>query len=80
MKADLSQFCESAVFVFGSNRQGIHGASAARWAVTYRGALVGHGIPMEVCQNSPQCFACSRAAVQGAVKRRYCSRADHSEF
>ncbi len=43
MKADLSQFCESAIFVFGSNRQGVHGAGAAKWAAMYRGALAGLG-------------------------------------
>lgn len=41
MSINLSAFCEGAVFVFGSNRQGIHGAGAARWAATYRGAIPG---------------------------------------
>lgn len=49
MKPDLSQFCESAVFVFGSNRQGVHGAGAARWAATYRGALAGQGEGLAPC-------------------------------
>ncbi|MDD3759759.1 MAG: SLOG family protein [Acidithiobacillus sp.] len=40
---NLSQFVESAIFVFGSNRQGIHGAGAARFAQQYRGAQSGTG-------------------------------------
>ncbi|MGC9217521.1 A1S_2505 family phage non-structural protein [Acidithiobacillus sp.] len=43
MSGNLSAFCERAIFVFGSNRAGIHGAGAARWAVTYRGAIFGQG-------------------------------------
>ena len=31
------------IFVFGSNRQGIHGAGAALWAKKYRGAIQGQG-------------------------------------
>ena len=40
---NLSHFSESAIFVFGSNRQGIHGAGAARFARQYRGAQSGMG-------------------------------------
>lgn len=31
------------VFVFGSNRKGIHGAGAALWAKKHRGAIQGQG-------------------------------------
>lgn len=34
---------DNAVFCFGSNRQGIHGAGAAKWAKQYRGAIQGQG-------------------------------------
>jgi hypothetical protein len=40
---NLSLFAEQAVFVFGSNRQGIHGAGAALFASRYRGAQAGQG-------------------------------------
>jgi hypothetical protein len=40
---NLSQFVEQAVFVFGSNRQGIHGAGAALFAARHRGAVLGQG-------------------------------------
>jgi hypothetical protein len=40
---NLSRFVEQAVFVFGSNRQGIHGAGAAWFASRYRGAQAGQG-------------------------------------
>jgi len=40
---NLSQFVEQAVFVFGSNRQGIHGAGVAWFASRYRGAQAGQG-------------------------------------
>lgn len=39
----LSHFVEQAVFVFGSNRQGIHGAGAALFALRYRAAQTGQG-------------------------------------
>ncbi|MHB1266164.1 MAG: A1S_2505 family phage non-structural protein [Acidithiobacillus ferriphilus] len=40
---NLSFFAEESVFVFGSNRQGIHGAGAALFASRYRGAQAGQG-------------------------------------
>ena len=40
---NLSQFAEQAIFVFGSNRRGFHGAGAALFAVQYRGAPTGQG-------------------------------------
>jgi hypothetical protein len=40
---NLSFFAEESVFVFGSNRQGIHGAGAALFAAKHRGAQAGQG-------------------------------------
>lgn len=40
---DLSQFAHQAIFVFGSNLQGIHGAGAAAYARKWRGAEPGRG-------------------------------------
>lgn len=40
---NLSQFAERAIFVFGSNTQGIHGAGAALFAQRHRGAQPGQG-------------------------------------
>lgn len=31
-------------------------------------------------QKAPQCSACNRVEVQGAVKRRYCPTGDHSDL
>ncbi|MGK9450328.1 A1S_2505 family phage non-structural protein [Acidithiobacillus caldus] len=40
---NLSRFAESVIFVFGSNRQGIHDADAVRFARQHRGAQTGIG-------------------------------------
>lgn len=37
----MSKHHNGTIFVFGSNRQGRHGAGAAHWATTHKGAIHG---------------------------------------
>lgn len=61
-------------FVFGSNRLGIHGAGAARWAREHRGAVAGQGEGRQGCAYAIPTKATPRrvlplAEIRGAVDR-----------
>jgi hypothetical protein len=48
---------DNQVFVFGSNRKGIHGAGAALWARKWRGALQGISEGLLPDEKRPGCYA-----------------------